>query len=122
MDILSFSMWFHQERTWTTENIFRYFNVSTTDSIRTSGQFMATVLVLRKGPHLRAWLDMIKDVLAHDSNLFTDAYNDEARQAYPGFKDNRHDQSVSSVTRKLIGSIVIPDETYPPNQPLCRIV
>lgn len=114
MDIISFNMPFHQEHTWTTEHIFKYFNISANDRIRTSGQHIATVLILQKGPHLRKWLDLINRALEEDALMFTDEYNADTK--YTGFKDNRHDQSVSSVTRKIVRSIVIPDDTYPPNQ------
>lgn len=114
MDIISFNMPFHQEHTWTTEHIFEYFNISANDRIRTSGQHIATVLILQKGPHLRKWLNLINKALEEDALMFTDEYN--AQTKYTGFKDNRHDQSVSSVTRKIVRSIVIPDDTYPPNQ------
>ena len=104
----------HQEHTWTTEHIFKYFNISANDRIRTSGQHIATVLILQKGPHLREWLNLINKALEEDALMFTDEYN--AEDKYTGFKDNRHDQSVSSVTRKIVGSIVIHDDTYPPNR------
>ena len=114
MDIISFNTPFHQEHTWTTEHIFKYFNISTNDRIRTSGQHVGGVLILQKGPHLRKWLNLINKALEEDALMFTDEYNPHTR--HTGFKDNRHDQSVSSVTRKIVGSIVIPDDTYPPNQ------
>jgi len=114
MDIISFNMPGHQEHTWTTEHIFKYFNISANDRIRTSGQHVGGVLILQKGPHLREWLNLINKALEEDALMFTDEYNPHTR--HTGFKDNRHDQSVSSVIRKIVGSIVIPDDTYPPNQ------
>ena len=114
MDIISFNMPGLQEHTWTTEHIFKYFNISANDRIRTSGQHVGGVLILQKGPHLREWLNLTNKALEEDALMFTDEYN--AEDKYTGFKDNRHDQSVSSVTRKIVGSIVIPDDTYPPNQ------
>lgn len=43
--------------------------------------------------------------------LFTDYYN--RQKQHPEFKDNRHDQSISSILRKQIGTIIIDgNETY----------
>ena len=50
-------------------------------------------------------------ILEDDRNLFTDFYNSRNQGQY--FKDNRHEQSVSSILRKIMGSEVIPkDETW----------
>ena len=52
------------------------------------------------------------EILKKDRYLFTDKYNNN-QETY--FRDNRHDQSISSLYRKLNGSIVIPtDETFHP--------
>jgi hypothetical protein len=56
---------------------------------------------------------MVNEILERDPWLFTDKYNEEAKRLHPEFIDNRHDQSILSVSRKMIGSVVIPDETYP---------
>ena len=46
-----------------------------------------------------------------DSLLITDKYNQTNQKEY--FKDNRHDQSISSIIRKKIGSVVIEkDESW----------
>jgi len=42
--------------------------------------------------------------------LFTDHYNRENQESC--FIDNRHDQSILSVVRKIHGSIVLGDETW----------
>ena len=49
----------------------------------------------------------MRQVLEGDALLFTDHYNREAKLVDSQFKDNRHDQSVSSVLRKIIGSVVV---------------
>ena len=51
--------------------------------------------------------------LERNRNMFTDFYNDKGQADY--FKDNRHEQSVSSILRKIMGSEIIPtDETWCP--------
>ena len=49
------------------------------------------------------------DKIRKDPLIITDHYNRNQRKC---FIDNRHDQSILSVARKIHGSIVIPDETY----------
>lgn len=115
-DVISFKL-AHKERVWTTDRVFRAFGINETNhEIRNSEQLMATVLILRKGPHAREWLEMVRLVMDRDPWVFTDRYNDEAKRFDPAFKDNRHDQSVLSVSRKIVGSIEIDDESYPPGQ------
>lgn len=110
-----FPLQFGHEEHWTNERIFRYFNVSEDDRlIRRSNQLEANVIVMQKGPHLRQWLAAIFAALEHDIWMVTDRYNDEARQLHAGvFVENRHDQSLMSVSRKVVGSIVLSNaETY----------
>lgn len=115
-DVISFQLT-HPEHVWTTDRVFQAFGVrNQSDSIRMSNQYMATVIVMQKGPHVRRWFKLVKSVLEHDPWLLTDRYNYEARLSDPDFKEARHDQSIFSVSRKIVGSIVIPDETYPPRQ------
>ena len=46
----------------------------------------------------------------NDNKLVTDYYNNTQHEY---FRDHRHDQSILSVVRKILGSEVIPnDETY----------
>jgi len=116
-DILTFTMSFHPEHLWTTERVFQAFNLSKTDPIRTSGQHIATIILMKKGKHLRKWLEMVHQILDYDPWLITDKYNAEARSIDPKFNDARHDQSIASVSRKLVGSLVLDDESYPPRQP-----
>ena len=42
--------------------------------------------------------------------LFTDHYNNNGQESC--FIENRHDQSVLSLNRKIHGSVIIQDETY----------
>lgn len=113
-DVLSFEIP-HPEYMWTTENIFQAFEVDSKNaSIRETNQLMATVLVMQKGAHSRKFLRLVSEVLRSDPFLFTDKYNDEARRANDQFKDNRHDQSILSVARKVLGSVVLKTEAYPP--------
>ena len=103
------------EHKYTTDAIFRTFNVSMEDPIRRSNQFVGGILVMQKGPHLRSWLAMVRDALLHDPWIITDKYNGEAKSFDSSFVDSRHDQSLSSVSRKINGCERLDDESYPFN-------
>lgn len=106
--IISFQM-DHQENIWTTKQVFDSFGISENDLIETSGQYMATILIMQK---CDAVINIFKNCLnkiRKDPLIITDYYNSNQTKC---FKDNRHDQSILSVARKIHGSIVIPDETY----------
>lgn len=99
------------EQDWTTEKIFEAFDIEKESPVRTSRQYVGGILVMRKGPHLMRWVELCLKIIDSDHNLITDTYNQEAYN-HADFKDNRHDQSISSVARKLLGSVVLKDETW----------
>lgn len=106
--IISFQMG-HLENVWTTKQIFDAFGIPENDPIETSGQYMATIMIMQK---CDAVINIFKDCLdkiRKDYLIITDRYNKSQRKF---FTDNRYDQSILSVARKIHGSIVIPDETY----------
>jgi hypothetical protein len=106
--IISFQM-NTPEKKWTTKEIFDYFDLKVDSKIGKSGQINATVLVMKKCDYLKQLLDKYGKVLDDDMWLFTDKYNGEKQCGI--FRDNRHDQSVFSMIRKIYGSIVLRDET-----------
>ncbi len=112
-DMIGFSI-DNKEHVWTTEAIFQALNVSKDDPIRTSDQIMGGLLYLQKGNHFRQWFARVNQVLMQDPWLITDKYNDQTSSANPFFKENRHDQSIFSVTRKQGGCLLLPSKDYPP--------
>lgn len=109
--IISFQLT-HQERIWTTKEIFAAFNVPENHEIETSNQLVGGIIIMQK---CDAVINIFKDCLdkiRKDHLLITDYYNSKQR-AY--FKDNRHDQSLLSVARKIHGTIILPDETWDKN-------
>jgi len=106
--IISFQMP-HPEKYYTTKEIFQYFNVDINSTIANSGQIMATLLIMKNIPKLRTKLDWIYKVYEDNHLLVTDFYN---KKQAPYFKDNRHDQSIFSVIRKLHNPILLDDETW----------
>ena len=115
--ILSFQMTgnktpgtFASEKEWTTKEIFDYFNVSLDSEMATSGQYCGGVFILKKNEHSIFFLKEMMNCFMKNPLLVTDYYN--TTQAHY-FKDNRHDQSISSLLRKKIGSVVIDgDESW----------
>jgi len=106
---ISFYLPPHPEELWTIKEIFQYFNVENNSEIKTSAQIMATVIIIKKNPNSIKLLELWNKTLHDNPLLFTDYYNNR-QDSY--FKDNRHDQSVFSVIRKMNNSIIIPtDET-----------
>lgn len=111
--ILSFQMIDQPEYRWTTSQILEYFNVKESVDVINTGQYVGGVLILRKNAHLRQYLNEFEKCVDYDMNLITDKYNSKNQKDV--FKDNRHDQSISSIIRKLNGSIVIKsDESWVP--------
>lgn len=110
--IISFQMP-HKEINWTTDELFKYFDLDLNSNIANSGQIMATVLIMQKKSHLLKILKEAYKVLEYDNKLFTNEYGcvNNKRNQHIGFKDTRHDQSVLSIIRKLHGSITLDNET-----------
>lgn len=100
-----------KEKCWTTKEIFNYFKVNPDSDIGNSGQYLDGILIMRKNKHLIDLIDLwIKSVYDYPV-MFTDYYNKMPQ--HPEFKENRHEQSVFSILRKLYGSVVIDgDETW----------
>lgn len=110
--ILSFQM-YHIEYMYTTKEIFNYFDVNSDSDIFKSGQYMATALIMKKNKHLINLLEIYEKCLYDNQFLITDKYNNENQHTH--FKDNRHDQSLFSIIRKIYGSeVIIGDETWVP--------
>jgi len=94
----------------TTERVFAYFAVaSNMSSIRDTPQLEATVLIMRKGVHAKAFLQTFFAAMRDDPWMITDRYNAASAAQNPYFCDNRHDQSISSVALKLLGSLALPN-------------
>ena len=102
----------HPEQQYTTERIFKLFAANA--SVRESNQYVGGIFILMKGPHQRRWFNFVMQGLKRDKMAITDMYNAETKRINAGFVDNRHDQSIMSVTRKIVGSAVFPDDTWPP--------
>ena len=109
--ILSFQMKDQPEKIWTTNNIFKHFNVELNSEHANSGQYLGGIFILKKTSHSVEYVNNLVAISLTNPDLFTDKFN--SLNQHPEFRDNRHDQSISSLLRKKMGSIVIPqDETW----------
>ena len=102
------------EKKWTTREIFDHFKLDIDGDIANSGQYLGGVLVMKKNKHLMDYMRVFKECILNHSELCTDIFNSEDHQI-PEFIENRHEQSIASIVRKLHGSVVIDgDETWMP--------
>ena len=107
--IISFEMRF-KEKVWTTHQIFDYFGLDNNGSIANSGQFVGGIRIMKKNEKLVKLINLESKALYDDALLFTDDYNNKDQAAY--FRENRHDQSVFSVIRKMNNPLILEDETF----------
>lgn len=107
--IISFSMDHLLEKWYTTKEIFQYFGVQDDKEVTDSGQYLSGILIIKKCTHSIDLIDTWMKAVYDQAEMFTDCYNSKQEEY---FRDNRHEQSVLSVLRKIKGSIVIPDETW----------
>lgn len=97
------------EEQYTTSQIFSSLNIDD-EYIKKSGQYIGGVLIMKKCDNVMGIFKDFFKTLGNDHMLITDYYNKTNQSKF--FIDNRHDQSILSVVRKIRGSLVIPDETY----------
>lgn len=99
-----------KEKEWTINEIFQYLNINQNSEIKESGQYLGGVFILKKNKHSMNYVkETIKTILTNPL-LITDDYNG-TQENY--FKENRHEQSVTSVLRKVLGSVVVDgDESW----------
>lgn len=106
-DVLAFKLKpRYPEFRWTTQRLFYAFGVEANVSITNTPQFQSGTIILQKGPHFRQWIEMVKNVLGNDPWMITDKYNNDPMNS-PFFVENRHDQSIMSISWKKIGCISI---------------
>lgn len=102
---------FEKEKVWTIKQIFDKLEVSLDSDIANSGQYLGGILILKKCDHLDQYMNKYSSFIFKYPELCTDKYNSEKQHVE--FKENRHEQSISSIIRKQIGSIVIDaDESW----------
>ena len=100
-----------KERVWTTNEIFKEFDVNINGDIANSGQYLGGVFILKKNEYVINYINNIQKIIDRNPKLITDYYNSNNQNK--DFKDNRHEQSLISVYLKKTGSVVIDcDESH----------
>lgn len=99
-----------RENVWTNTEIFKYLNVPINGEFGNSGQYLGGILVMKKNQHLLKIINLLIKALYDDPLMYTDHYT---QNQHPQFKENRHEQSLFSLLRKIHGSIVLDgDESF----------
>jgi hypothetical protein len=100
----------HLEKRYTTKEIFNNFNIDINGEIANSYQILDGILIMKKNKNLINLNNIWYNVIYDNPLLFTDHYNNNNQESY--FIDNRHEQSIFSVIRKMHNPILLKDETY----------
>ena len=101
------------ERMWTTKEIFNMIDIDMNSQYAEEGQYLGGVLIMKKTQHLMNYISEFEKIIDTNSLLCTDFYNNT--EQCKDFTENRHEQSVSSLLRKTMGSVVIDgDESWIP--------
>ena len=99
-----------KENKWTNKEIFNYLNEPTDGAHANTGQFLGGILVMKKNQHLLKIINLLIKALDDDQLMYTDHYS---TNQHPQFKENRHEQSLFSLLRKIHGSVVLDgDESF----------
>ena len=99
----------HLEKVWSIKEIFQYFNIDVDGEIANSGQIIGGVQIIKKNYKSINMVNQWVETISNNPLLFTDHYNSN-QESY--FIDNRHDQSIFSIIRKMNNTILLNDETY----------
>jgi len=98
-----------REIRWTSDAVFAAFGVEI-DGDRARGkamkpQLFGGLLLVRNGAQWRNMTAFIYRTLAKDPYIITDRYSDATKKRRAGrFSEHRHDQSISSVASKILGT------------------
>jgi hypothetical protein len=103
----------HLEHVWTKRELLDYYQVSSKRAITHSGQYVGGILIMQKKPHTMRLFERLVDDIKKTPTLLTDAHDPDIQDTHH-FREHRHGQSMLSVLRKIMGSMVVPDNTYPP--------
>ena len=93
------------EKHWNTNEIFDYFDVKDNKKITDSFQILGGVQIIQKKQISLEIINKWYNVITDNIRLFTNYYNKNQDKSY--FKDNRHDQSIQSVIKKLYNCPII---------------
>ena len=111
--VLAFELTGLCERAWTNAKVIEHFGFSDDEDFKNTSQLMATIFIIKKCAKSQRIVEEYYDMALNNPILFSDHYNDYNRD--PMFNDNRHDQSIWSIIRKMNNVLIIQDETWAEN-------
>ena len=85
--------------------IFNYFNVKNNNEITDTYQILSGLQIIKKNQKSIEIINKWYETVNINPYLFTNYYNDNQNKSY--FKDNRHDQSILSIIKKIYKCPVI---------------
>ena len=100
-------MEYNLEFKWTNKEIFSYFKCENNKTLLNSPQLNASALLFKNNEHTKNYLEEFIKTIIFDPYLITDKYDQNQNE---GFIENRHDQSISSVIKKIHGSHLLENE------------
>jgi hypothetical protein len=105
---LSFQMKY-PEKQYTKGDLFKYFDVSDKEKIKSAGQLVGGIFLLKKDNNSEDLIEKWFSICHSHKNLIDDS--DSKEKSDLEFVAHRHDQSIFSILRKQQGSIILGDET-----------
>tara|TARA_Y100000389_G_scaffold140099_1_gene137904 strand:- start:374 stop:1210 length:837 start_codon:yes stop_codon:yes gene_type:complete len=97
----------NSEFKWTNKEILSYFKCENDKTLLNTPQINASVLIFKNNEHTNDYLEEFIKTINYDPYLITDKY---AKNQNDGFIENRHDQSISSVIKKIHGTHLLENE------------
>lgn len=96
------------EKDWCKGDVLDYFNVRNNKDITDSQQIMGGIFIIRKNRSICKLIDRWEHITSNYYHLLDDT--DSESPNLPGFRENRHDQSIFSLLLKTTsGMICLPD-------------
>lgn len=92
---------------WTNKELLNYFQCENDKTLLNTPQINASVLMFKNNKHTKNYLEEFIKTIIFDPYLITDKYEKNQNE---GFIENRHDQSISSIIKKLHGTHLLENE------------
>lgn len=95
----------NHEREWTSDRVFHALGLYDNEDFMDSFQVLSGLLIFQKNEQVDQLIEMDMAVIHSNPLVITDDYNVESSLRRPEFIENRHDQSIFSVSTKCFGIV-----------------
>ena len=92
---------------WTNKELLKYFQCENDKTLLNTPQINASVLMFKNNKHTKNYLEEFIKTIIFDPYLITDKYQQNQNE---GFIENRHDQSITSIIKKIYGTHLLENE------------